>query len=134
MVSGHRLPRSAARHHKRLLPHIHSRLWQEMSTPTLKVWLVDGESVRNKLSVDFSLAGHDRVYKFVPHGEVWVESTLKPEDRKVILIHELTERDLMGKGHSYENAHMYANDVEMQFRNQPEGVHSKLKELLALNS
>jgi hypothetical protein len=105
-----------------------------MSTPTLKVWLVDGGAIRDKLSVDFSLAGHDRVYKFIPHGEVWVESYLSPADKKVILIHELTERELMGKGHSYENAHMYANDVESRFRNEPHNVDAKLKELLALNS
>jgi ABC-type taurine transport system substrate-binding protein len=107
----------------------------EMSTPTLKVWLVDGGKVRDKLLEDFVLAGHDKVYNFVPNGEVWVEDSLSVKDMNAVLAHELHERKLMSGGMSYDNAHSSAEKVERRVRGMPAGkVDVKLKELVALNS
>lgn len=130
-----RLPHGLSAHKKKRLPvPAHRFLLDEFSTPTLKVWVVDGRAVRDGLSVDFSLAGHDAVYAYVPKGEVWVESGLSPSDRKFILVHELWERRLMGGGMPYEQAHVRANKLERIVRANPRGVDEVLRVLVKQNS
>jgi hypothetical protein len=88
----------------------------------LRVMVVSGQAVRDRCSVDFSLAGHDKVYDFIPSNEVWVEEGLSPHDKKVILVHELWERHLMAGGMAYEEAHERANRIEKSVRDSPEMV------------
>jgi hypothetical protein len=131
-----RLPKKPA-HHKarhRLSAEVHRVLLSSYSSPALHVWLVDGQAVRDKHSVDFALAGHDRVYHYVPKGEVWLESGLSPMDRKFVLVHELWERRLMAGGLSYEAAHIKANKLEKTVRANPESVDTVLGLLVRQNS
>jgi len=137
MTRHSRLPKSAFVAHraqrKLRLRLVYRGVIEKYSSDNLKVMLVSGQTVRDKFSVDFALAGHDNVYKYIPKGEVWIEEGLSPHDRKVILIHELWERHLMKQGMSYEQAHRRANRVEESVRKSPSLVDETLAEVLKLN-
>jgi hypothetical protein len=83
----------------------------------VKIYLVDGEKVRDRLSVDFTMGSHRYRDKFVPLNEVWIEKILSPHDREALVIHEMHERGLMStRGWGYERAHDSANVQERRFR------------------
>jgi hypothetical protein len=93
---------------------VYSRAW--FRTAGITVRLVDGEAVRNQLSVEFIGGGHARRYPFIPEGEIWIEETLSPGDRAATIVHEAAEYRLMGRGTEYEWAHREASSVERKFR------------------
>lgn len=93
----------------------------------IKVWLVNGETVRDLFYIDFAGGGHDKVYHFIPDNEVWLDDDIAEKERKFILIHELHERELMAKGMDYPHAHMKATEVEDFFRHHPEGIDDAIK-------
>ena len=92
-----------------------------------KVYSVDGEWVRNNLSVMFGHGGHGRVHEFIPDDEIWV-ATHHPKgcgckklkkDLKAsqqysdsCAYHEIVEHKLMKKGMIYWKAHNHALDAE----------------------
>lgn len=87
------------------------------SIKDINIWIVDGELVRDFFKTDFVEAGHDYVYHWIPFKEIWVDKEVKPEERKLIILHELTERTLMkDKKISYDKAHEKASKVEWRFR------------------
>lgn len=133
MVRRSRLSRNGGRHAKLSRLSVYRGLLTRYSGDGLKVLLVNGQAVRGKLSEDFSLAGHDKVYSYVPKGEVWVEDSLAPFDRKAILVHELWERHLMGFGMKYEDAHRRANRLERCVRDSPAIADEILGQVLKLN-
>ena len=81
-----------------------------------KVWLVDGEQVRDKKDVQFTEGGHDLVYTYIPKHEIWVDNSLPVNERDEIVLHEAYERNKMSKGEGYEQAHREANKVEKKAR------------------
>jgi hypothetical protein len=95
---------------------IYVKLDKTLSDGT-KVWLVNGEEVRNHSKVDFIEGGHGYVYDFVPDDEIWLENGIDTDEIPFILYHELTERTLMkDKGMSYDKAHKIASDKEYEAR------------------
>ena len=92
-----------------------------------KVYLVDGEWIRNNLSVTFGHGGHGYVHEFIPNDEIWVEKN-HPESinnikkgekmsKKFIdstIIHEMTEFKEMKKGLNYWKAHQIALEEEKE--------------------
>jgi hypothetical protein len=86
----------------------------------VEVWVVDGELVRDLFFIDFTEGGHDRVYDFVPRGEVWIDDDVVPGERRFILLHELHERSLMGRGLRYAEAHRRSSTLELACRRHPE--------------
>ena len=103
--SSHTLPRD-----------IYIRLYRTLFDGT-KVWLVNGEEVRNHTKTDFIEGGHDYVYDFIPDGEVWLEDGLNAEELPYILYHELVERKLMKEQKmDYDSAHDIASDREYKKR------------------
>ncbi|MGA2531582.1 MAG: hypothetical protein ABSG19_00955 [Candidatus Aminicenantales bacterium] len=101
-----------------LLRMVHKELLKEFSAD-VKVWVVDGELVRDVFFIDFTEGGHDKVYKFVPAGEVWLDDDVNPGERRFILLHELHERALMARGWPYGRAHKDSSRVEFQCRCNP---------------
>jgi len=85
----------------------------------VSVWIVDGELVRSLFFLDFTEGGHDKVYKFVPEGEVWIDNDVSLSERKFVLLHELHERNLMAKGMCYDDAHRDSSRVEFFCRHNP---------------
>jgi hypothetical protein len=92
-----------------------------------KVFVVDGKTVRDKMDVSFGLGGHDKVYKYIPQDEIWLENV---KDKDNILIHELIERMMMKGGMTYNKAHRLATIEEEYFREHPKKAGKQLKELL----
>ena len=81
------------------------------------IYLVDGEYVRNKFKVDFVEAGHGVVYGFMPQNEIWVDKEVPEEERPIIILHELEERQIMlSEKLPYDDAHYKASKIEWDFR------------------
>jgi hypothetical protein len=108
----------------------------------LKVWIVDGELVRSALFIEFTEGGHDKIYPFVPENEIWLDDDLSPDEKRLVMLHELHERNLMLKNWSYyveeeeelkhrrgnrfKSAHTAASALELLCRKNPELLEEKL--------
>ncbi|MDE1925401.1 MAG: hypothetical protein KGH79_04485 [Patescibacteria group bacterium] len=98
------------------------------------LWLVDGDLVRSTYSVEYSEGGHDIVYSWIPKNEIWIEESLKPEERDFIILHELHERYLMAsKKMTYADAHHGATIVEDHYRERREGLLERIREEMKNN-
>ena len=88
---------------------IHKKL---LKKGDFKIWLVNGEAVRDKFRIDFAGGGHSKVYHFIPENEIWIDDDISPNERRFIIIHELEERKLMSRGKKYRDAHFIATEIE----------------------
>lgn len=96
---------------------------------TVKIYLVEGEYVRDLHKTDYVEGGHGYVYPWIPENEIWVDSSIDSKEIPVIVLHEFTERTLMKyKKISYARAHIAASKVEFEHR----GIFDK-KSLNKLN-
>ncbi|MFY9458034.1 MAG: hypothetical protein WAP23_03910 [Candidatus Spechtbacterales bacterium] len=83
----------------------------------LDVWIVNGSFIRRKILSEFLFGGNDRVYNFIPEGEIWLDSAINAVELEYTTRHELTERKLIAeKGLSYDEAHKIASIEEQQSR------------------
>jgi hypothetical protein len=112
---------------------IHQRLLKRFSSDKLQVWIVDGEMVRDLYFIDFTEGGHDKVYKFVPAGEVWLDDDLQLKELRYVLLHEVHERRLMARGWSYFKAHRSASHIEYHCRHHPGELDARLREEIDKN-
>jgi hypothetical protein len=112
---------------------VHKRLLREYSRK-LKVWIVDGEMVRDFISVDFEKGGHDKVYSFMPKNEIWIDDDVEPSEIKFILVHEMHERKLMSRGMEYLPAHKDSNKIEKFCRKNPKEIDNRLRFEILENS
>lgn len=89
---------------------------------------VNGEVIRNTgADLDFTTGGNPGRYRYVPHGEIWVEMVLRPSDVTGVIVHEGVEAILMiNFGLSYDDAHDIANEHEWQIR---QGIEAGLIEV-----
>jgi hypothetical protein len=99
----------------------------------VKVWVVRGELVRGLFFIDFTEGGHDKVYRFVPPNEVWLDDDLSPQERRYVLLHELHERHLMTQGWNYGRAHRDASKVEYHCRSHPADLEAYLQREIRRN-
>ena len=111
---------------------IHKKILKRYSS-NVKVWIVKGEIVRDLFFIDFTEGGHDKVYSFIPSGEVWIDDDISRNEIKFILLHELHERKLMSKGMNYDSAHKKSSEIEYYCRHHPEKLNDKLKEEIEKN-
>lgn len=84
--------------------------------PGMYADLVDGEYIRNHIDPYFVEGGNAAKYKWMPKNTVCVEQAITPEERPFILLHEITEMNLMYKGMSYNDAHRRASEIEYKAR------------------
>lgn len=110
---------------KKIIEKIHFNLLQTYSDE-IKIWLIDGKTVRDYLLLDYAEGGHDLVYDFIPEKEIWIEKILSPVERKFIMLHELHERFLMLQGLDYPHAHHGALIVEDYFRDHPQKIEGRI--------
>jgi hypothetical protein len=75
----------------------------------LKVFLVDGELVRDLYYIDFTQGGHDLVYNFIPKQEIWIDNDISPREMEFVLLHEMHERNLMKLGWCYHTNSFHIN-------------------------
>lgn len=100
----------------------------------IKVWVVNGRTVRDLFFIDFTEGGHGYVYNFIPKDEVWVDDDMSVREFKPVLVHELHERKLMMKGMAYEPAHKKANEREFYCRTHSKEANKILKEEIEENN
>ncbi|MDD5650635.1 MAG: C39 family peptidase [Candidatus Nanoarchaeia archaeon] len=78
-----------------------------------KIFIVDGDFIRDNIYVDFVLGGHGYVYDFVPKDEIWVEQVQDHKDEQYNLTHEIIEYLLMKLcDKDYDSAHEFTAHVE----------------------
>jgi GTP-binding protein EngB required for normal cell division len=109
---------------------IHQKQLKEYSQNKIKVWIVNGEIVRDLLNIDFTEGGHDQVYHFILPKEIWLDDDLLPHERKFILLHEAHERALMSRGWNYPRAHFDSSRLEYYYRHHPQGIKKKIMQEL----
>jgi hypothetical protein len=117
-----------ATHHGRQLPEeqsVHEHLWKELENG-VSVWIVNGRLVRSVFDIDFTEGGHDHVYEFVPQKEVWIDDAIVEQERGLVLLHELHERNQMAKGMPYDKAHAESSRLEYRCRHHPDELHDAL--------
>lgn len=117
---------SEKKHKKEIIDKIHKKFLRAYSG-AIKVWVVDGELVRDLFFLDFTEGGHDKVYSFIPSGEVWIDDDVLPRERKFVLLHELHERWRMSQGWGYNKAHFESSRLEYFCRHHPRELDKKLK-------
>lgn len=116
---------------EKTLVKIHKKLLKEYSNNKIKMWIVNEELVRNLFFTEFTEGGHDKVYSFVPKGEIWIDDDLNSKERKFVILHELHERNLMAKGWNYDTgkhaAHWSASAIEHFCRRYPQFIDAKIE-------
>ncbi|MDD5012654.1 MAG: hypothetical protein PHQ66_03375 [Candidatus Nanoarchaeia archaeon] len=113
---------------------VHKNLLEKYSNKKVKVWIVDGEAVRDLFYVDFTEGGHGYVYPFVPKDEVWIDDDLTPREIKFVLLHELHERALMAGGMEYDTAHKSSSEIEYYCRKNLAELDKNLKKAILENN
>lgn len=82
-----------------------------------KLFLVDGEYVRNHIDIDFVAGGNPARYAYCPEDEIWVEEVYGKVDIAATTTHEYHETILMrNHGKNYEKGHDAASKLEKKFR------------------
>jgi hypothetical protein len=117
---------------EKLIKSIHKKLLKKYSK-NVKVWIVNGEVVRDLFFIDFTEGGHEKVYPFVPHNEVWIDDDVEPKEIKFVLLHEMHERALMSKGMKYNPAHASSSEIEYYCRRHPKELDKNLKKEIEKN-
>jgi len=130
---------------KKLINMVHQKMWKKYSHQRIKIWLVNGRLVRDLLITYFTAGGHGFVYNFIPKDEIWIDNVLNEKEKKLTLIHELRERNLMAKGWGYDintlfntrhknkikkgmvSAHTSARILESYCRRRPRELENKIK-------
>jgi hypothetical protein len=82
----------------------------------VNILAIDGAKAREH-DQSFSVGGHHYVYPFIPEDEIWIEAGLTGKDLSAIIVHELSEREIMKRlSLSYEKAHPISNHCEEAVR------------------
>jgi 8-oxo-dGTP diphosphatase len=89
----------------------------------LKIFLVDGEVIRNEHDSDFVQGGNPERYKWIPQGQIWIDNNTPRDEIPLVALHECREAHLMHDKHEqYEQAHDEAKELENKFRNHANRV------------
>ena len=95
----------------------------------VKVYLVNGKLVRSVLDIDFVHGAHSYVYSWVPEDEVWIDDDIEWQERGLVILHELNERNLMAQGWIYDKAHENSSALELKCRKNPDEIQDALIEV-----
>jgi hypothetical protein len=110
-----------------VLKTVYKKLIEEYKNKKIKIWIVNGELVRDLFFLDFTEGGHDKVYGFIPPNEVWIDDDLELDERKFVILHELHERNLMSKGKDYDSAHKSSSKIEYYCRKHPKKLDKYIR-------
>lgn len=123
---------------EKILKKVYKKTLFEKYTKNLKIRLVRGDLVRSLFYLDFTEGGHDKIFRFIPRNEIWIDDKVYKKERPLVIIHELHELALMLKGWPYTPtkqgvferkkssrgkwAHFAAEDLELWCRNHPKSI------------
>jgi hypothetical protein len=104
-----------------------------------KVWIIDGNVIRQKIYKEFLYGGNEQRYIFNPRGEIWIDNAISCEEFDLTVAHELNERHLMAKyGWTYEVAHDSSLMLEQVIRHKNQEIcaahEASLKKVSVLDS
>ena len=107
---------------------------ENYGSDNLKVFLIDGQYVRDNIFIDFTEGGNPYRYDFIPQGEIWI-GAVHIIEAPYVCLHEVEEITYGLKGgldltndQDYSEAHDYANECEQAARNAPNTAEQLLKE------
>ena len=109
-------------HNKKPPQKVYYKSYLDIKSPdnNIKVWLVNGEVIRDLFKSDFVLGGNGYVYSWCPRSEIWIEKNLVKDGEQeiaAVILHEYVESTLMKlKKFSYDKAHNIASKVEFNCR------------------
>lgn len=113
---------------EKIIKKVHKKFLKKLSRG-MQIWIVRGDLVRSLFFIDFTQGGHDKVYDFIPKGEIWIDDDVYYKEVPFILIHELHERYLMSRDkesknlkEAYEKAHAKASALEYFCRHNPKKI------------
>ncbi len=109
---------------ERVKMQLDKKIWKTIDG--VQVYIVNGEAVRYTYNIDFTEGGHDKVYSWIPKNEIWLDSALPNEERDIVLLHEIHERNLMTRGLNYNSAHNSASKIEKKTRKRPSMLNKEL--------
>lgn len=72
----------------------------------VKIWVVDGFSIRRDIYPDFGFSGNGYAYKFIPQDEIWIDGDITCEEMEYSVTLELKERELMSMNVYYDSAYL----------------------------
>jgi hypothetical protein len=88
-----------------------------------RIWIIDGDIVRQKIYKEFLYGGNEQRYLFIPKGEIWIDNDISSEEFDLTVAHELNERHLMAKfGWTYQAAHDSSLSLELTIRHKNEEI------------
>ena len=104
-----------------------------------KIWIIDGNRVRQKIYKEFLYGGNEQRYIFNPIGEIWIDNAISCEEYDLTVAHELNERHLMAKyGWTYQAAHDSSLSLEQVIRHKNQEIclkhEASLKKVSVLDS
>lgn len=99
----------------------------------ITVWQVDGNYVRNKISIDFTNSGHHYTFDKIPNNEVWIDKDFSKhcnvsvcsnktkcvtmsEEEELLILQAMIERRLMKQKIPYAKALMYSAHMAKNHR------------------
>ncbi|MDO8466761.1 MAG: cysteine peptidase family C39 domain-containing protein [bacterium] len=116
-------------HHRAFKLKVNPRIRKIGKILDKEIWLIDGVKIRGlirgtksypSVDVDFTSGGHGCRYIYSPLNEIWIDDGLKRDDILPTIWHEFTERHLMQRGWSYNEAHERSASVELGIRHGDE--------------
>jgi hypothetical protein len=103
----------------RKVDHIYRYLWG--GKENYKIWIIDGNRVREKIYKEWLYGGNEQRYTFNPKGEIWIDNDISSEEFDLTVAHELNERHLMAKfGWTYQVSHDSSLSLELTIRHRNE--------------
>jgi len=94
----------------------------------LKVFIIDGDYVRNNLNGEFTnFAEHFRFPNMIPPNEIWLDKCRGNNEYRFFIHNAKTENTLMSRGETYDHAHKVANQSEEAMRKQLLHLHRTLR-------
>jgi len=93
-----------------------------------KIYVVDGNYVRDKVDVEFTNFGQHFRFKFIPRHEIWLDKDFGEGERKPFEIHAIVEAEEMAKGKDYSDAYDIGLKAENAYRNanEKEPIHKHI--------
>lgn len=92
-----------------------------------KVWIVDGEYIRENMDEEFTNFGQHYLFGFIPKNEFWIDKERVPGEEKYYINSMLTINRLLAKGVSRGEAIKIADKEERSEREKSQLVKKRIK-------
>jgi hypothetical protein len=97
----------------------------------IKIWLVDGSSIRRHVATRFYDIGAHKMFSFIPKNEIWVDDRLRAKERELAILKALRAYNLMEDGMKYENTNTSIEPIMVKCAKQPLLIPHRLNREIA---